>query len=161
MTQVATQVPSPRGGRLTRLLIRTLAYGRAAALKRQFKIVDQALSEISVAQRHEVMSQFLKDMSQASKTTMPQFFGSRELDRYQPWGNATDEAIDYVRGNNLPLRIHGLARWLVVAYFETRQTNYDDLAELHRQLQRRIRLFKESIKPADMLAIQQRLRQAA
>lgn len=161
-TQVAIHDgPELKGGTLQRLLIRVLTFARTRELKRQFRLIDRAMTDLPALHRGELLSLFLKDMAQASKLDAPHFYGTRHTDRYQPWGSATAEAIAHLKGDNLPLRLHGLARWLVVAYHETRESSHAELQELHRQLQRRIRLFKETVRPAEVQQILQRLRPAA
>lgn len=146
---------------MQRFLIRTLAYGRAAQLRRQFRQVSAELEALNPVQRREVIAQLLKDMAQAAKLPHPHLYGSHAHARYQPWGNATESAIANISGGNPLLKLHGLARWLVVAYFETRDAGYPEVEALHKELQRSIRAVRESLKPKELEAIRQRLIAAA
>lgn len=147
---------------MQRILIRTLAYGRAVQLRRQFRLVSVELDALSPVQRREVIAQLLKDMAQAAKLSHPHLYGSHaQAPRYQPWGNATELAIQNIQGNNPLLKLHGLARWLVVAYFESRDAGYSELDALHKELQRTIRAVRESLKPKELEVIRQRLMAAA
>ncbi len=146
---------------MQRFLIRTLAYGRVVQLRRQFRQVSAELETLNPVQRREVIAQLLKDMAQAAKLPHPHLYGSHAHARYQPWGNATENAISNIAGSNPLLRLHGLARWLVVAYFETRDAGYSEADSLHKELQRTIRTVRESLKPKELEAIRQRLIAAA
>ncbi len=146
---------------MQRFLIRTLAYGRVVQLRRQFRQVSTELEALNPVQRREVIAQLLKDMAQAAKLAHPHLYGSHAHARYQPWGNATEGAIDNITGSNPLLKLHGLARWLVVAYFETRDAGYSEAEALHKELQRTIRAVRESLKPKELEAIRQRLMAAA
>lgn len=144
-----------------RILIRTLAYGRAVQLRRQFRLVSAELDALNPVQRREVIAQLLKDMAQAAKLSHPHLYGSHAQARYQPWGNATELAFQNIQGGNPLLKLHGIARWLVVAYFESRDAGYSELDALHRELQRTIRAVRESLKPKELEVIRQRLMAAA
>jgi hypothetical protein len=130
-------------------------------LRRQFRLVSTELETLNPVQRREVIAQLLKDMAQAAKLSHPHLYGSHAQARYQPWGNATDLAIQNIQGSNPLLKLHGIARWLVVAYFESRDAGYSELDTLHKELQRTIRSVRESLKPKELEAIRQRLMAAA
>ena len=49
-----------------------------------------------------------------------------------------------VRSDNPQVKLRGIALWLTVAYYETKDSKYGEVQNLHRQLMRTLRILKES-----------------
>ncbi len=56
-----------------------------------------------------------------------------------------------MKADNQHLQLRGIALWLAVAYYETKESAYGDMQQLHRHLMRTLRLLKESM-PANPAA---------
>jgi hypothetical protein len=134
-------------------LIRVLAYLRSQALSKQFKEVQRNLAGLDRGQRAELLGLMLKELAAAAKNPIPMLHGSQDLERYRPWGNGCEIAMDRIRTGNLALKLRGLSLWLAVAYHETREARFPELEQLHKAIMREMRLIKEAVSANEVDAL--------
>jgi len=129
-----------------KLLLRTLALTRSITLRRQLKQVTAAIDDLVIAQRKELLQLAQREFSAAAQSPMPHLYGSRPTSPYAPFGTGTELAMERMNSDNPPLRLRGIALWLAVGYHESREAQqYGEFVELHKNIQRVIRLLKESV----------------
>lgn len=129
-----------------KLLLRTLALTRGMALRRQFKQVSAAIDGLVLAQRKELLQLTQREFSAAASSPLPHLYASKPTSPYAPFGTGVDLAMERLNSENPPLRLRGLALWLAVAYHETRESQqYSEFVELHKGIQRCVRMLKESV----------------
>ena len=133
-----------------RIVNRLIALTRSIQLNRQFKEVEKTIGELPMATRRQLAAIAMREFATASKSDAPQMYGSIDKGpRYQPWGNGTEIGFARMRGDNEHLRLRGIALWLTVAYYETKQSDSGDMQELHRHLMRTLRVLKEALPPGE------------
>jgi len=148
-----------------RIVTRIIALTRSIQLNRQFKEIERVISELPLATRRQLAAIAMREFACAAKCEFPHLYGTVDQgQRYQPWGNGTDIGYARMKADNQHLQLRGIALWLTVAYYETKESAYGDMQQLHRHLMRTLRLLKESMpaNPADSLwATQQNGKAAA
>ena len=136
-----------------RIVNRIIALTRSIQLNRQFKEVEKSISDLPMATRRQLAAIAMREFAVAAKSEAPHMYGSVDQGpRYQPWGNGTDIGYARMRGDNEHLRLRGIALWLTVAYYETKQSESGDMQELHRHLMRTLRVLKEALPPGEAAA---------
>lgn len=131
-----------------KLVIRTLAFGRCFALKRQFKEISHALGELSALQRRELLGLVMRELNNAALAPVPHLYGSEDVDRYAPWGNGTEIAMRRLRDEHMPVRLRGISLWLSVVYHEIRGLG-GDFTMLHRQIMDSLKNLKDAANVPD------------
>lgn len=137
-----------------RIVTRIIALTRSIQLNRQFREIERTISDLPLATRRQLAAIAMREFASAAKCEFPHLYGTVDQgQRYQPWGNGTDIGYARVKADNPHLQLRGIALWLTVAYYETKESTYADMQELHRHLMRTLRLLKESMpsNPADSL----------
>ena len=137
-----------------RIVNRIIALTRSIQLNRQFKEVEKTIGDLPFATRRQLAAIAMREFATAAKSEAPHLYGSVDQGpRYQPWGNGTDIGFARMKADNQHLQLRGIALWLTVAYYETKESAYGDMQQLHRHLIRTLRLLKESMpaNPADSL----------
>lgn len=133
-----------------RIVNRIIALTRSIQLNRQFKEIERAIGELPLVTRRQLAAIAMREFATAAKTEAPHMYGSVDQGpRYQPWGNGTDIGYARLRSDNEHLRLRGVALWLTVAYYETKQSESGDMQELHRHLMRTLRVLKEALPPGE------------
>ena len=133
-----------------RIVNRLIALTRSIQLNRQFKDVEKTIAELPMATRRQLAAISMREFATAAKSDAPHMYGSVDKGpRYQPWGNGTEIGYARMRGDNEHLRLRGIALWLTVAYYETKQSDSGDMQELHRHLMRTLRVLKEVLPPGE------------
>jgi hypothetical protein len=144
-----TEVQKTKSGRLVmKFVIRTLAMGRCFALKRQFKEIFKAQSELTGLQRRELLGLVMRELNNAALASVPHLYGSEDVDRYAPWGNGTEIAMKRVRDENAQMKVRGISLWLAVVYHEIRGLGGDFLA-LEKQVMGVLRDLKDAASVPD------------
>ena len=136
------------------VVTRLIALTRAVQLRRQFREINRSLEHLAPNLRRQLAAIALREFANASKSEFPHLYGTVDQgQRYQPWGNGTDIGFARMKADNQHLQLRGIALWLTVAYYETKESAYGDMQQLHRHLMRTLRLLKESMpaNPADSL----------
>lgn len=129
-----------------KILLRAIALTRSFSLRRQFAVVDRIAQNLPTAQKRELLQLAQREFAAAAQSPIPHLYGSARTTPYSPFGNGTELALERIKSDNVPLKLRGLALWLAVAYHETREAQqYKEFAALHRNIQRTVRIMKESI----------------
>lgn len=128
-----------------KFVFRTLALARYLTLRNQLRDLENAIKGLSLDQRRALFALSQKEFANAAASAVPHLYSSENPERYSPWGNGTAIAIDRIKSDNLPLKLRGIALWLAVAYHETKDVPYSEMQDLHRSVQRAVRLLKESV----------------
>jgi hypothetical protein len=133
-----------------RIVNRIIALTRSIQLNRQFREVEKTIGELSFVTRRQLAAIAMREFATAAKCEIPHMYGSVDQGpRYQPWGNGTDIGYARLRSDNEHLRLRGIALWLTVAYYETKESKSGDMQELHRHLMRTLRVLKEALPPGE------------
>jgi hypothetical protein len=133
-----------------RIVNRIIALTRSIQLNRQFREIEKVIGELPLVTRRQLAAIAMREFATAAKTEAPHMYGSVDQGpRYQPWGNGTDIGYARLRSDNEHLRLRGVALWLTVAYYETKQSESGDMQELHRHLMRTLRVLKEALPPGE------------
>ncbi len=128
-----------------KLVFRTLALARYLTLRKQLKDLEKAIGTLSVDQKRALFALSQKEFANAAAAAVPHLYSSENPERYSPWGNGTTIALERIKSDNLPLKLRGIALWLAVAYHETKDVPYSEMQDMHRAVQRIIRLLRESV----------------
>lgn len=129
-----------------RIVTRIIALTRSIQLSRQFREIEKAISNLPLAARRQLAAIAMREFASAAKCEFPHLYGTVDQgQRYQPWGNGTDIGYARLKADNPHLQLRGIALWLTVAYYETKESAYGDMQELHRHLMRTLRVLKESM----------------
>jgi hypothetical protein len=143
------EIPKTKSGRLLmKFVIRTLAMGRCFALKRQFKEIFKAQTELTGLQRRELLGLVMRELNNAALATVPHLYGSENVDRYAPWGNGTEIAMRRVRDENAQMKLRGISLWLAVVYHEIRGIG-GDFSSLEKQVMAVLRDLKDAASVPD------------
>ena len=86
----------------------------------------------------------------ASKSEFPHLYATPPDEKYHAWGSGTDIGLERMRSDSLQVRLRGVALWLTVAYHETKDSQFAEQQELHRQVMRAMRALKDSIPAAEL-----------
>jgi hypothetical protein len=133
-----------------RIVTRIIALTRSIQLNRQFREIEKVISDLPLATRRQLAAIAMREFASAAKCEFPHLYGSVDQNqRYQPWGNGTDIGYARMKSDNPHVRLRGIALWFAVAYHETKESQYGDMQDLHRQLMRSLRVLKESLTPAE------------
>jgi hypothetical protein len=133
-----------------RIVNRIIALTRSIQLNRQFREIEKVIADLPLATRRQLAAIAMREFATAAKCEVPHLYGSVDQGpRYQPWGNGTDIGYARLRSDNEHLQLRGVALWLTVAYYETKQSESGDMQELHRQLMRTLRVLKEALPPGE------------
>ncbi len=128
-----------------KFVFRTLALARYLTLRNQLKDLERAIGGLSMDQKRALFTLAQKEFANAAAAAVPHLYASENPERYAPWGNGTAIALDRVKSDNLPLKLRGIALWLAVTYHETKDLPYSEMQDMHRMVQRCVRLLKESV----------------
>lgn len=128
-----------------KFVFRTLALTRYLTLRSQLKDLERAIGGLSLDQKRALFALAQKEFSNAAAAPVPHLYASENAERYSPWGNGTAIAQERMRSDNLPLKLRGIALWLAVTYHETKDLPYGEMQDMHRMVQRCIRLLRESL----------------
>ena len=133
-----------------RIVTRIIALSRSIQLNRQFREIERTIAELPLAARRQLAAIAMREFATAAKCDVPHLYGTPDNEqRYQPWGTGTDLGFARVRSDNPQVKLRGIALWLTVAYYETKDSKYGEVQNLHRQLMRTLRILKESAPPTE------------
>jgi hypothetical protein len=136
-----------------RVMIRLLVLARFLMLSRQAREVRRIVQELPVSAQRAVGQLAMAEIQNAARLPAPHFYGSDPGDRYQPWGDATQQAFSRAQSKTPQLKLRGIALWLAVVYHETRETPHPQLQGLHRDVLGLLGLMKgtyaaQALRPA-------------
>ena len=127
-----------------RIVTRIIALSRSIQLNRQFREIEKTIAELPLASRRQLAAIAMREFATAAKCEVPHLYCTPDNEqRYQPWGTGTDLGFARVRSDNPQVKLRGIALWLTVAYFETKDSQYGEAQNLHRQLMRTLRVLRE------------------
>jgi len=112
-------------------LTQVLAFTRLLVLRRQWKRIQQWLISVQVPQETQLAALVYEEAQHAAKHPAPQFYGSQNVASYSPWGDAADKAFELFSSLDAREQMRGIAMWLAVVYYETRNASIDALRILH------------------------------
>jgi len=132
-----------------RIVSRLLALSRSIQLNRQFREIQREIDGMPLATRRQLAALAVKEFSNASQCEYPHLYGTPgEPQGGEAWGKGVEVGFTRVRSDNPHIKLRGIALWLAVAYFETRESQYGEAQNLHKQLMRTLRVLKEYAPPA-------------
>jgi hypothetical protein len=116
------------------VVIRLLVLARYLMLARQSREIRRIAEALPVTAQRAVGQLAMSEIRNAARLPSPHLYGSEAGDRYQPWGDATQQAFARAQSRTPQLKLRGLALWLAVAFHETRDSNHASLQGLHREI---------------------------
>ena len=132
-----------------RIVSRLLALSRSIQLNRQFREIQREIDAMPLATRRQLAGFAVKEFSNASQCEFPHLYGTPgETQGAEAWGKGVEVGFTRVRSDNPHIKLRGIALWLTVAYFETKDSQYSEAQNLHKQLMRTLRVLKEYAPPA-------------
>lgn len=115
-------------------LTRMLAFTRLMTLRRQWKVIRSILYLLSAEQEAKLATLVFGEALRAARHPMPQFYASAAVESYQPWGDAVDKAFTEARDEDPRWAYKGIATWLAVVFYETRNAPLSALQSLHQEV---------------------------
>jgi hypothetical protein len=131
------------------ILTRLIALTRGMQLKRQFKDIEKALEQLAPNARRQLAAIAMREFSAAAKSEFPHLYATPPDEKYAPWGAGTSIGFERLKSDSLQVRLRGLALWLIVSFHETKDSQYAEQREVHRQVMRMLRTLKESAGATD------------
>lgn len=131
------------------ILTRLIALTRGMQLKRQFKDIEKALEQLAPNARRQLAAIAMREFSAAAKSEFPHLYATPPDEKYAPWGSGTSIGFERLKSDSLQVRLRGLALWLIVSFHETKDSQYAEQREVHRQVMRMLRTLKESAGTVD------------
>ena len=135
-----------------RIVSRLLALSRSIQLNRQFREIHKEIDSMPLATRRQLASLAVKEFANASQCEYPHLYGTpgeqQGMQGPEVTGKGVDVGFTRVRSENPHIKLRGIALWLTVAYFETKDSEYGEAQNLHKQLMRTLRVLKEYAPPA-------------
>src|SRR5262249_14126098 len=109
-----------------RIVSRLLALSRSIQLNRQFREIQREIDSMPLATRRQLASLAVKEFSNASQCEYPHLYGTPgdAPTGMDAWGKGVDVGFTRVRSENPHIKLRGIALWLTVAYFETKDSQY-------------------------------------
>ncbi|MFI4969875.1 MAG: hypothetical protein ACHP7D_06695 [Lysobacterales bacterium] len=123
---------------------------RAVQLRRQFREINKALEQLAPNVRRQLAAIALREFASASKSEFPHLYATPPDEKYRAWGSGADIGLERLRSDNLQVRLRGVALWLAVVYHETKDSQFAEQQELHRQVLRALRMLKEAVPSTDL-----------
>ena len=135
-----------------RIVSRLLALSRSIQLNRQFREIHKEIDSMPLATRRQLASLAVKEFANASQCEYPHLYGTPGEQQAaaqgpETFGKGVEIGITRVRSENPHIKLRGIALWLTVAYFETKDSEYGEAQNLHKQLMRTLRVLKEYAPP--------------
>jgi hypothetical protein len=117
-----------------KVVIRLLVLARYLMLSRQARELRRIVLELPVSAQRAVGQLAMAEIQNAARSATPHLYGSEVEDRYQPWGDATQQAYAKAQSKTPQLKLRGIALWLAVAYHETLDSSHASLQGVHREV---------------------------
>lgn len=117
-----------------KVVIRLLALARYLMLARQAREIRRIVMELPVSAQRAVGQLAMAEIQSAARLPSPHLYGSEIEDRYQPWGDASQQAYARAQSRTPQLKLRGIALWLAVVYHETRESAHPQLQGVHRDV---------------------------
>lgn len=133
------------------MLTQAIAFIRYFSLNSEYKFVERELAGLNPLDRRLLAGLAVKELQLAGQSEFPHLYGTDGDQRYRMWGNATLVGLDRAKSDNSHIKLRGIALWLAVAFYETKDSPFAGHQTLHRKLMRSLRELKESL-PKEQLA---------
>lgn len=130
------------------MIKRIIAMSRAAQLNRQLREIETIIGNMTKPTRVRLAALVLREIEQAAASQFPHLHGTPPELRYRLWGTGTDTGFERARSDNLQLCMRGIALWLAVAYHETRESPFQETANVYKGVQAQVRTLRE-LAPGD------------
>jgi hypothetical protein len=117
-----------------KVVIRLLALARWLMLNRQARELRRIVQELPVSAQRAVGQLAMAEIQSAARLPQPHLYGSEPADRYQPWGDATQQAFAKAQTRNPQVKLRGIALWIAVVYHETRESPHPQMQAMHREV---------------------------
>jgi len=115
-------------------LTKMLALTRYLVLSRQIKEIRRLIAELPQSARRPLGQLVTVELQLAAQHPQPHLYGSEQVERYQPWGNGPDLALERARSELAQLRLRGIACWIAIVFYETQHAEHSGLASVHREV---------------------------
>lgn len=113
-----------------RMMLRVNGLARYLVLRRQLSEISRQVGRLSLADQRALGVHVHREYELSARQ-------SREA-------STTNAGFARARSPNARVRLLGMAQWITSAYRETEQAQYAELADLHRQLARLMRILRQS-----------------
>lgn len=117
-----------------KVVIRLLALARWLMLSRQAREMRRLVQELPTSAQRAVGQLVMAEIQNAARVPQPHLYGSEVEDRYQPWGDASQQAFARAQSKTPQLKLRGIALWMAVVYHETRESPHPQLQSVHREV---------------------------
>jgi hypothetical protein len=117
-----------------KVVIRLLALARYLMLLRQLREIRRIVLELPITAQRAVGQLAMSEIRNAARCSQPHLYGSQVEDRYQPWGDATQQAFAKAMSRAPQLKLRGVALWLAVVFHETRDSSHAQLQAIQRDV---------------------------
>lgn len=125
-----------------KVVIRLLVLARYLMLLRQSREIQRIVQQLPITAQRAVGQLVMAEIRNAARCSQPHLYASRVEDRYQPWGDATQQAFAKAQSRTPQLKLRGIALWLAVVFHETRDSNHANLQSIHREVLGMLGLLK-------------------
>lgn len=132
------------------IMTRLIALTRAMQLRRQFREINKTMELLPPNARRQLAGIAVREFSSASKCEFPHLYSTPPEEKYRAWGSGTDIGLERMRSDSLQVRLRGVALWLTVVYHETKDSQFPEQQDMHRQVMRAVRALKDSIPAAEL-----------
>ena len=117
-----------------KVVVRLLALARWLMLNRQSRELRKIIQDLPISAQRAVGQLAMAEIQNAARLPQPHWYGSESEDRYQPWGDGTQQAFFKAQSKTPQVKLRGIALWVAVAYHETRETPHPQLQAIHREV---------------------------
>jgi hypothetical protein len=125
-----------------KVVIRLLALARWLMLSRQAREIRRIVQELPSSAQRAVGQLVMAEIQNAARVPQPHLYGSEVEDRYQPWGEASQQAYARAQSKTPQLKLRAIALWMAVVYHETRESPHSQLQAVHREVLGMLGLLK-------------------
>lgn len=117
-----------------RVVLKLLTLTRYLILSRQLREMRKLIDALPITARKALGSLTTDELQRAAQAPFPHLYGSELPERYQPWGDATEQALLRARSNVPQIKLRAMALWLTVVYHETENSPHPGLQGIHRDV---------------------------
>jgi hypothetical protein len=125
-----------------KVVIRLLVLARYLMLLRQSREIQRIVQQLPITAQRAVGQLVMAEIRNAARCSQPHLYASQIEDRYQPWGDAKQQAFAKAQSRTPQLKLRGIALWLAVVFHETRDSNHANLQSIHREVLGMLGLLK-------------------
>ncbi len=124
---------------------RVMVKARSIRLLRQSKLIQIRLKNVPDSHKFQLSQLMQKELGNASRHNPPHLYGStQDLNSHGSWGNGNDTGLDRARSDNLQVCMRGIALWIAVTYYETKDAKSQTIQNLQRSVLSMMREIREA-----------------